>query len=353
VSPPPGGEAREGALSATAVAGSWVGDELQRALARADALGREVEQLHAVLRAQQEAIAALHEAVGTVQGRTLRHEAGQELAREARQEVAALQEELRAEAASRRELAARLERAGAHERKQQEQLLHAIASLQRRLDRSEGRQAAGDERQRHIAIDLAERDQEEQSLEGRLGALERRAAADQEHDRHVGDELARATGVLPRLSAELDELQGRVQTLLMEQRRLDDDVAALRAIRDREGDLLDVLEQQRATRARTEERINAVEEQLEQARRALAESAEERALLARAQSGLEERLRALGEELEAQRLLFIAHLRRQLQVGEQAGRRRADEIEREARLARDLLVRLSEESAELRGGRPL
>ncbi len=335
------------------VAGTWVGDELQRAIARAQALERELQQVRAALRAQQEEMARLQDVLATVDGRTQRHEAGQDIAREVKQELASLQEQLEAEASVRRDLQARLERRSAREQEDEQRLHRALETVVQRLDHFEGRQAADDDRQRHIELDLAERDQDEQSTEARLAALERRTDADRDLALHRGEELGRLAAALPGLVGVVDDLRARLQTMQADQRRLDDDIAALRAIRDREGDLLDVLEQQRATRARMEERLNAAEEQIEEVRRVVSDAGEERALIARTQAGAQERMRALAEELEALRLLLIAHFRRQVQADEQAGRRQAEELEREARTARDLLVRLTEQSEELRGGPPL
>ncbi len=342
-----------GAPTAADLAGSWVGDELQLATARAQALERELEHVRAALAAQQEEVARLQEVLATVDGRTRRHEAGQDLAREVKQELATLQEQLAAEASVRRELAARLERTTERDHGDEERLQRALELVVRRLDRFEGRQSAVDDRQRHLELGIAERDQGGQAADGRLDALERRVDSDREAVHHAADAISRLDAALPGLVTGIDELRQRLQAVQNDQRRLDDDIASLRAVRDREGDLLEVLEQQRATRARTEERLNAVEEQIEQVRRTVADSGDERALLARSQSGVQGQLRGLSEELEALRLLFVAHFRRQLQADEQAGRRRIEEVEREARIARDLLVRLSEQSDELRGGQPL
>lgn len=338
---------------APAPAGTWLGDELQRVLAREDTVARELDQIRAVLQAQADEASRLHDRLGLLDGRTLRHEAGQDLVRELSQRVAALGEQLEAETRTRRELVVQLERATQRDRDSEEAVARGLEALSRRVDHFEGRQAAGEERQRDIASGLAERDQEEQTVDGRLATLERQVAADRDVAHRSGEELSRLGGLTPGLAAAIDDLRALVHSLQVDQRRLDDDVAAQRAIRDREADLLDVLEQQRATRARTEERLNAVEEQLEELRRAVAASADERALLARGQAGLEQRMRTLGEAIEQQRQIVLAHLRRQLQADEQAGRRQVEEIERSARIARDLLVRLSEESDELRGGPPL
>ena len=342
-----------GAGGPTDLAGSWVGDELQRAIARGDALERELEQVRTTLRVQQEEIARLHDTFGMLDGRTLRHEAGQDLVQALSQQVATLREQVDAEADGRRELRAQLERAAEWDHQSGAAASLAIETLARRTDAFTARQAAEEERQRHLAADLSERGQEGESLDGRLVALERHAAADREVARNAAAELARLSGLAPDLVAAIDELRARLQAVQSDQRRLDNEIAAQRAIRDREADLLEALEQQRASRARTEERLNEADEEMEALRRSVGAAADERAVLARAQSGIAERMRVLGEELEQQRLLFVAHLRRQLQADELAGRRQTEEIERAARAARDLLVRLSEEGDDLRGGKPL
>lgn len=341
-----------GSGSAAALAGSWVGDELQRALARGDALAHELAQLRVVLQTQQDELARLHERLSVMDGRTLRHEAGQDLVRELSQRVATVHEQIEAEMISRRELAAQLERTTQRDREAEEAAGRATEQLMRRVDQFEGRQAAGEERQRDITSGLAEREQDDEMVEGRLIALERHVAADRDVVRHTGDALSRVVGEVPALTSAIDDLRTLVRSLQLDQRRIGDEVAAQRAIRDREADLLDVLEQQRATRARTEERLNAAEEQLEEVRRAVAGSEGARTLLAQGQAGIEQRMRTLGEAMEQQRQTLLSHLRRQLQADDQAGRKRIEEIERASRVARDLVVRLSEESDELRGGPP-
>ena len=57
-------------------------------------------------------------------------------------------------------------------------------------------------------------------------------------------------------------------------------------------------------------------------------------------------MRALGERGEAQRLAMVEHLRRELRAAEETGKQRVEEIERELRVSRGLLLRLTEESAE-------
>ncbi len=66
-----------------------------------------------------------------------------------------------------------------------------------------------------------------------------------------------------------------------------------------------------------------------------------------------ERLRGLTELLEAQRLAMVEHLRLQGEANEESGRRRIDEIERDIRKARDLVVRFAEQTVEASQEQPL
>ncbi len=130
-------------------------------------------------------------------------------------------------------------------------------------------------------------------------------------------------------------------------------MANLEAEREREAELLEVIEQQRAARQRMEERLAAFDEALEESRRELAEASEERSMLRQQTAGNVERLRDLAETLEGQRLAIIEHFRRWTESGADSGRRQAEEIERANRVARDLLVRLSERSDEVGQEQPL
>jgi len=70
-------------------------------------------------------------------------------------------------------------------------------------------------------------------------------------------------------------------------------------------------------------------------------------------AGNVERLRELAEALEEQRLVIVEHFRRWTEGGADSGRRQVEEIERANRVARDLLVRLTESSDEVGQERPL
>lgn len=333
--------------------GTWAGDELQQAMRRIEALAREIGALENGLKAQREEIARLAETVQTVDGRTQRHESGQEIAREVREEVSHLDERLEAEAALRRDLSAAVSRQQEREQQLQQELQRALEVVATRLDEFDGKQAATAERQRALLEELHEDDREFDGSGDRLEALEHRIAALQESDRHAGQEVSRVASALTPLVSAIDALEARTRAILADQRRLDDDVAGLRAVRDREDALLEVIEQQRATRARLEDRVNHTEEALEELRQGQRDDREVMALLQRQLAGEVEQRRTLSERLEAQRDAIIEHLRRALRADEERARRQVDEIEREIRVGRSLITRLQEQSGEADQEQPL
>ena len=79
------------------VRGTWVGDELTRALAHIDALTHAMDTLQHGMRLQQEEIARLADRLQVVDGRSQRHESAADAARGTRQEITALQAALDAE----------------------------------------------------------------------------------------------------------------------------------------------------------------------------------------------------------------------------------------------------------------
>lgn len=323
--------------------GTWIGDGLQRAQQRIESLTREVALWHHSLKAQQEEAARLAETLQVVEGRTLRHEAGQEAAREVRQGLVALEERIAAEAALRRDLAAQLTRAEERQAETQRELQRVLGQIASQLDDATGRDAAVLARQRAILEEAAERERAGRDHGSRLEAIERRLGALEEHARHNGVEVARVVASFSPLLGTLEAVEARVRTLQADQRRMDGEVAAVRAIRDREEALVEVLEQQRVTRARVEERLNTVEETVEEVRRLQGALAEEQALLARTQAGAAEDRRAILERIESQRDAVLDHLRRQMRAGEESARRHIEEVERELRISRALLVRMDEQ----------
>jgi chromosome segregation ATPase len=333
--------------------GKWATDEVQEASRRIQALTREIAVLENGLKAQRDEIARLSEALQTVEGRTLRHEAGQDVAREVSHEIAQLDERIEAEAALRRELAGGLDRLQQRENQVQQELQRVLGVISERLDQFDGRQASVAERQSALVREVAEHDREDQDVEGRLDQMERHLEALREADRHAGAEVARmASAVAPLLTA-IEGLESRTRTIQADQRRIDDEVAVLRSVPDREEALLEVIEQQRATRARLEDRVSQIEEEVETLRQQESTEHEEIRLLQRQLAGEVEQRRVLAERLEAQRDAFVEHLRRQARAEEERARRQIEDLEREVRVKRQLAVRLQEDSEEVSQEHPL
>ena len=333
--------------------GRWLAEELQRALERLDELTHELARVQVALQSQQAEAAHLRETLAVVEGRTRRHESGQDAARELRQESGALAERIEAEAALRRDLTAAVTREAQREHEQRGAAERRLEEIGSRLEQIEHRLASDGERRESLTAGLAERGQQEQALDARVEALERAAAAAREALRSVHEELARATAALPALIASVDDQGERARAAGEERSRLEGGLAALRAERERETQLLEVVEQQRATRQRLEERLVELDESLEAVRRDLAAAAEERALTRQQTAGNRERLTELAEAMEGQRDAIVEHFRRWTEDGAQSGRRQIEEIERANRAARDLLVRLTERSDEATREQPL
>ena len=322
-------------------------------VSKVDELARELTHARAAVEALRAEVSRLEEQLQTVEGRTLRHESGQDLAREVKGELANVEERLEAEATLRRDLAAVVERGGSRDREFESELRRALEVIALRLDRFEGHQSAADERQRTLASGAAEWIGSEQRTEERVAALEQQLAAQRAAAIEHSNEIASAAARLPDIDRRLDELMTEAAAARVERQRVEAEVAALRSIRDREAELLDLLEQQRATRTRHETRLSEIEEFLATVVRTSGEAAEERARLAREQAGAAERLRTLGERLEGLRISIVEHLRRQVRADEQAGRRVVEETERELRVARTLLTRMSEQTEDAVQEQPL
>jgi len=333
--------------------GAWVADELQAALARVEAMSREIHQLESALRSQQDEVSRLSDSVQVVEGRTIRHEVGQEQAREARHEVADLEDRLAQEVSLRRDLAAQVERSQRREAETQQELQRVLQLIAQRLDEYDQRITAEAHRQAAHRVDAHIPEPDSADVLARLERLEHRQGAEFEGARHQGTEIARLASSVTQLVSSLDAIQSRTRGVQEEQRRLAEAVSALRSVRSHEDELVEMAEQQRATRARLEDRVNDVEEALEAVRQSLAAASEERALLLRQVSGEGEQRRALLERIEANRDAFQEHIRRQARADEEGRRRMIEELERDIRVQRALLQRLSEQTEEGEQEQPL
>lgn len=332
---------------------AWVEAQLERALARMEALAREVERLQAAGQVRDQEANALRDVLATVDGRTQRHEAGQDLLRALRQEVVALGERLAEESALRREQAAAGERGQGRGHAAEQALGHTLQEVSDRVGGVERALAAAHERAARLGGDLAGRDAQDEQLGGRLEALAAQVEALAASAQREASGVAQLEEAVAALQLAARALETRATSLHREQQRFADDLAIVRRVAEREQQLADVAEQQRALRQRLEAGLAMVQERAAAADVAQAAEAEERALLRARLGALEQRLGAVAAEVAGQREILLEHFRRTAGAAEEAGRRAMEEIDRQARAGRELLVRLAERADETSREQPL
>ncbi len=290
--------------------------------ARIDELARQLNQAQTAIDALHSELVGIEETLQTVDGRSQRHESMQEQAQSLRQELARFEQRLDDEVTLRRDLSAVVERTGLRDHELESELRRALEIIAGQLADFEGHQASSEVRQRSMVVGIAERERGERSLEDRVDELERRLGAQRNTTAHQVDDASRVDSQLADLEQQVRELDGEFAAGRAARERLTTEVASLRSVRDREAELLDLIDQQRAR-------------------------------LAREQAGTEERVRGFGERLEALRMSVVDHQRLQMRADEETSRRRAEETERELRVARDLVTRLAEQTEDVIQDPPL
>ncbi len=307
-----------------------------------------VENVH-----QREELDRLRDTLQTVDGRTQRHESGQDAVRAVLAEVGALQERVEQEVALRRDLFGLIKREAERERGEQNAVSGVLSELLERVGTFEDRLAADDVQRRRLLLGIADTGIEEHVLLERLTMLEQRTAADRQALQQLSGEISRVASLVPDLASNLRDLDTRTRETQLGQRRTGDEVSALASERSRETELLELVDQQRALRVRLEERLSTVEEDVAAVRRELAAAAEDRALLRQLGTAAHERIREAREAMEAQKAAIVEYLRMMTQADAVADRRLVEEIERSNKIARDLLLRLEERSDEASQEQPL
>lgn len=331
----------------------WLEEQLGEATRHIGELTHALTVLRNEASAHRSETDRLHQLLATLDGRTQRHEGGQELVRALQQEVAALGEQLAEEAALRRDQLATVEREREREHDREREAELVLRAAAERVAQLEAGLGAEQERHRHLSADVAEHGQGQGLLATVVEQAARRLEALQEIVHRAEDERALLSARLPETDATVDELVSRTDALQREQQRLGEELATVRAVRDRERELLELLEQQRSTRARLEARLADLEEELAVTVAALGAADEQRTVLRQQTAGTEARIHELGAVIERDRDVLIAHVRRLTETGEQAGRRQAEEIDRQTRAGRELLTRLAEALGENAQEQPL
>jgi len=317
--------------------------------ARIDELAHELTHARDATEALRAEMMHVEERLQTLDGRTQRHDAAQGQMRELRADIAGLGERVASETTLRRDLGAIVERADSRDRELESELRRVLEVIATRLDRFEEHQAAIDERQRTVTASAGQ----DQRIEDRFVAIERQVAAQRDAAVEYADEIARLAARLPDLGHRVDELDTVSAVARAARQRMEAEIAVLRSVRDREAEVLDLLDQQRATRTRHESRLSEIEESVIAVQQSLTETADDYSRLSHEQAGAAERVARLGEHLEGLRVSIIEHQRRQVRAEEQSGRHTVEETERELRVARTLLTRMSEQTEDAMRELPL
>jgi chromosome segregation ATPase len=320
---------------------------------RLNELTRQLERVRTEAADRDLAVEHLREAWRTVEGRTRRHEVGQDAIREMRTALTDVSERFEQEAALRRDSTGALGKNLDRDRLSIEDTATLLGDLAFRVRALEERDAAEHVERERLVVGLGDGRERSDALDARLADLEGVARADREAVRLLADGASGLAVQLPPLHEHLERLDVQLREFKREQRAASDALATLRVQRDREAELLDLLEQQRALRIRTEERIAAFDDTLGRIEGWLREQAEEQRALASRLDALEARSAALLDRVESQRLAVVEHFRLAAAVDEEAARREIDEAERRRRASRAVLVRLTEQSDALAHESPL
>lgn len=323
---------------------AWLDGEIAQARSEAETLRHELTRLCEELHQQRQETERLHEAVAVLEGRTWRHEAGQDLVRAGRYDLVALHEQLAGEAALRRDQIGAMERARERDHEAVRALTEELRDWASRTAHAEQSAVATRDVQQGISAAIEQHEQQRDNLQQSVDELARQLAVLRDLSQRDGDALLRHLAAKDTLRREVADLAARQQAQRTAQSRTDEAVSALQARETHEQQLADLVEQQRAVRMRLEERFATVEARMEAMARDLVAGAEDRAALSRLLQGVDERVRRTGDVIEEQRLALIEQARVLTLANEHAVRRQMADMERQVRGGRELLARLAEQS---------
>jgi chromosome segregation ATPase len=339
--------------SGVAQSGVWFEEQVTHALARVDALAREVAHLQRALTAREHEANELRQSLALIEGRTLRQEAGQDAVRDLLQAVAALDARFTEASLRSRDQTAALAHAQERDVDAEGALARAILGLSDRVADIERGTAAVAERQANLRSNVAAGEARELQLDGRIEALAAQLDALLQLTRRDGAPASEANDAARHLEQRVRSVEAQSADLLREQRRLDDELSGLRRIAEREESLSDLQEQHRVLRQRLEAGLATLEARTVAAEETQFDDTEESRRVRVRLDGLERSVGELRAQLDGQRGVLLEHFRRATATAEDAGRRQMDEIDRQARAARELLVRLAENADETLREQPL
>lgn len=333
--------------------GAWLEEQLERALARIDALTREVARAQDALATREQEVEALRQSLAILDGRTRRHEATLDAVPELRRVVTDVEERLAAEAALRRDAATTAERGRDREAGDAHLLERDVIEIDRRLVAIEQALRAAVERGTQHDATLSADARARQAAEARLDALQAQVASLADAARRDGGDRDGTREALDAARLHIGAVEARTDVMVRELQQLHDEMLLVRRTLDRETAVGDLVEQVRALRLRVEEGIADLDRRVDAQQETGSLDAEAQRVTRVHLATLDRAVADLASQVEAQRLVLLEHFQRLTAAAEDAGRRQTEEIDRQVRAARESLMRLAERADEATREQPL
>lgn len=331
----------------------WLEEQLTRALDRVDALTREMGRLQAGAQLRDQEIDALRLALTTIDGRTQRHEADQDAVRWLQHALAALDQRLTEETTLRREQAAQGERGQEHVHLTEQEIAHALQSVAERVEGAERALAGVQQHEARLGSDLGALLARESQVHGYIESLAVQVEASTAAAKREVSSVALVEEAVAATQLAMRSLEARTLGLQGRQQYVEGEMVALRRLDEYERQLTDLTSHHRLLGARLEEGLTLLRESVAALHGVQEGEAQERALLRARLGTLEQRLAAVDAAVAGQREVLVEHFQRTTAAAAEAGRRESEEIERQARARRELMVRLAERADETAREQPL
>jgi hypothetical protein len=331
----------------------WLEEQLIRAVERVETLTRDMAMLQVAAQVRDQEIDALRSSLATVDGRTQRHEASQDTVRWLQHAVAALDERLTEETALRREQVAAGDRGQERSQVTEQAAARALQALGERVEGVERALMAVQEHQARLGGEFGALLARDVVVSAYLDALGVQVQAASDAAQREVSSVALLEEAMAALEHLVRATEARTLGLQEQQQRFEGDLAALRRIDEHGRQLDELASHQRVLGARVEEGLTLLRESAASIESVQENEVQARALLRTRLGALEQALAATDAAVAGQREVLIEHFQRTTAAAAEAGRRAAEEIERQSRARRELLVRLSERADEASREQPL
>lgn len=332
---------------------AWLEHQLERALERIEALTRDVARTQSALATREQEIDDLRQSLAVLDGRTRRQEAAQDALPDIRRAVATIEERLAAESALRRDQLAATERGHDREDGTAHLMEREVIELDRRIATIEQALRAAGDRDARLDAALSDATVGSAQTAARVEALRAQTDALTLAARRDTGDFEQLREALDAAQQHIGAVEARTDVMLRDLQLLKDEMLVVRRALDRETTLTDLVEQLRVLRLRLEEGLAALDQRLD-AETAATRADSEATALARARlASIDQAVAEIAARVESQRLVLLDHFQRVTTSAEDAGRRQTEEIDRQVRAARELLVRLAESADETTREQPL